>query len=54
MTSFNPTKRDLLIVLAVTTVLGLLLQFDTFRFADGAGGSTLLGSGGNFRAGDGD
>lgn len=34
MSPFHPTKRDLLIVLIVTTIIGLLLQFDTFRLSD--------------------
>jgi hypothetical protein len=34
MSPFHPTKRDLLIALIVTTLLGLLLQFDTFRLTE--------------------
>lgn len=42
MSPFHPTKRDLLIVLILTTVFGLLLQFDTFRLIDQSGSSGFL------------
>lgn len=42
MSPFHPTKRDLLIVLVVTTVLGLLLQFDTIRLTESGGGLSSL------------
>jgi hypothetical protein len=45
MSPFHPTKRDLLIVLVVTSVLGLFLQSDTFRLSEG-GSSPLLGHAG--------
>ncbi|GFZ43519.1 hypothetical protein JCM24511_01239 [Saitozyma sp. JCM 24511] len=44
MFSFHPTRRDLVIVLVVTTLLGLVLQFDfSLRFSDSNGSNSLLG-----------
>jgi hypothetical protein len=44
MVSFHPTRRDLVIVLVVTTLLGLVLQFDfSLRFSDSNGSNSLLG-----------
>lgn len=44
MSPFHPTKRDVLIGLIVTLVLGLFLQFDlSLRFTDSSGSDSLLG-----------
>lgn len=44
MSPFHPTKRDLLIVLAVTSLLGLFLQFDAFRLTESSGSYQSIGS----------
>ena len=44
MSTFHPTKRDFIIILIVTLVLGLFLQFDfSLRFTDSSGSNSLLG-----------
>lgn len=44
MASFHPTKRDFLIVLTITLLFGLFLQFDlSLRFTDSSGSDSLLG-----------
>lgn len=53
MSPFHPTKRDLLIVLSVTTLLGVLLQFDTFRSTDSGGSIPSLSTIGSHKGGGG-
>lgn len=44
MSAFHPTKRDFIVVLAVTLLLGLFLQFDfSLRFTDSSGSDSLFG-----------
>lgn len=44
MSSFHPTRREILLVICLTVVLGLFLQFDlSLRFTDASGSDSLLG-----------
>ncbi|WRT64161.1 uncharacterized protein IL334_001090 [Kwoniella shivajii] len=44
MASFHPTRREIVLVLVLTTLLGLLLQFDlSLKFTDTKGTDSLLG-----------
>lgn len=42
--SFHPTRREILLVIILTVILGLFLQFDlSLRFTDSSGSDSLLG-----------
>lgn len=44
MSSFHPTRREIILVLVLTTLLGLFLQFDlSLRFTDSKGSDSLFG-----------
>jgi len=41
---FHPTRRDILLILIITTLFGLFLQLDfSLRFTDSSGSNSLLG-----------
>lgn len=42
--SLHPTRREILLVIILTVILGLFLQFDlSLRFTDSSGSDSLLG-----------
>ncbi|WVQ82768.1 hypothetical protein IAT38_004900 [Cryptococcus sp. DSM 104549] len=44
MASFHPTRREIILVLTLTVLLGLFLQFDlSLRFTDSSGSDSLFG-----------